>query len=252
MFTISYDPVDTLASFANRYEIPFSMLSDVGSSVIKETGMLNPYVNEQHIAYGIEPDPRYEGVPYPATFFLDESGTIIDRRFHQSYRVREAGNTLVDRLLGIGAAPNIASTTTGELIAVRAWLDADRFRPYQQLQLHIEVTLAPDWHIYGHPTPDGFHPVEVDIDPVEGLVVGPAQWPTAEPFRIDGLDEEFLVHAGTVTAKIPLTFEMRKQGSVTIRGRLRFQMCNDRECLPPSSLPFELAIEEASHVPKAG
>ena len=76
---ISYDPPETLAVFADRYEITFPLLSDVGSEVITRYGIRNtvaelesfdgvdPIVEEQFRQYVsvTSPNPLFRGIAFP-------------------------------------------------------------------------------------------------------------------------------------------------------------------------------------------
>ena len=55
-----------LAAFSTKHGITYSLLSDVGSTAIRELGLLNEQVQEHHAHYGIERRDRVVGVPTPA------------------------------------------------------------------------------------------------------------------------------------------------------------------------------------------
>ena len=108
LFAISYDAVAILRGFATEHGISFPLLSDEGSDVIRRLGLLNERVQEDHAAYGVQPNPRHLGVPYPGVFVLDERGIVVRKRFHESYRERDTGSGLIaDTLEGLGVTPVI-------------------------------------------------------------------------------------------------------------------------------------------------
>ena len=47
IFAVSYDPVGVLARFAEQHDISYTLLSDEGSRVITDLGLLNQHVAEQ-------------------------------------------------------------------------------------------------------------------------------------------------------------------------------------------------------------
>jgi len=53
VFGISYDPVDVLTRFAGAHGVTFPLLSDEGSKVIRELGMLDEQVYEHHAAFDV-------------------------------------------------------------------------------------------------------------------------------------------------------------------------------------------------------
>lgn len=244
VLTISYDSVEVLSAFAREHGITFPLLSDVGSETIKRLGLLNEHVEAQQAYYGIpETERRYEGVPYPGTFMLDESGVIIDRQFEQSYRVRPSGTVLLKDLLGttVGAA-KVSDQAQGPGLQAVAWLDTDVYRPQQQLWLHVAVEVEADLHVYAPPTPSGFTPLQLDLVDFDGLVAGSAPLSEGRPLTVEGLDEEFLVYEGRLETAIPFRIE-DNQGPVDLELRVRYQACSETVCYPPGELRLCLPLQ---------
>ena len=80
LYAISYDPPDVLAGFAERHGITYPLLSDAGSGLIRELGLLNEEAGE-----------RVEGIPHPGVVVLDADGTVAEKHFYESYRERDTG-----------------------------------------------------------------------------------------------------------------------------------------------------------------
>lgn len=249
-FAISYDSVETLASFAEKHGITYPLLSDTGSRAIRDLGLYNRHVYEQHGDYGIQPRDEHQGVAYPGTFVLDEDGVIVAKRFEQSYRVRPTGNALLERVLGIRVPAHgseVSSAADG--VQVRAHLDSPTFGWFQQLVLTVELTIDAGLHVYGRPIPADYVPVSIQVDPVEGLDVGEVEWPEPRRFVMEGLDDEFWVYEGTIAGRVPLTFTAAQgSGDQVVRGTVSFQACAEYYCLPPSEVRFELAVQEVGLV----
>ena len=101
IFAISYDAVEVLHNFAEKHGITYTLLSDEGSKVIRDLGLLNEEVYQQHAAYGIPKQDHHWGVPYPGVFLLDAQGCVMQKRFQQSYRERETGVGVLEQGFGI-------------------------------------------------------------------------------------------------------------------------------------------------------
>ena len=69
-----------LAEFAARRNITFPLLSDQGSVVIKQYGILNTTVAPASATYGI---------PFPGTFIVDAEGVVTSRHFETAYQERD-------------------------------------------------------------------------------------------------------------------------------------------------------------------
>ncbi len=248
VFAISYDSVEVLAEFAEKYGITFSLLSDEGSVVIRRLGLLNEQVAEHHAFYGIPWRDDVAGVPYSGVFVLDEQGAVAERRFIDSYRMRETGAGLLEVAFGVeSTAHGTEVRAKGEGLGVRAYLDSDTYRTMQRLRLTVELAIAPGLHVYGRPVPDGFIPLSIEVEPFEGLEVGELEGPEPRPFRVEGLGEAFFVYEGAVKVALPLTFTKRV-GDQTVRVAVRYQACTESDCLIPQAVRLALPVQNVSHV----
>jgi len=248
VFAVSYDPVPVLASFVERYGITYTLLSDEGSRVIRSLELLNTHLEAQAAHYGRPVEEHHRGVPYPGTFTLDERGVVVAKRFEQSYRVRpQAAALLEDRITPDHAGSGVRVTARPHEIAVTAWISQATYRPYQRLDLRLDLAIGPGLHVYGQPVPDGYTPLSVEIDPIEALEVAAQQWPEPRPFQVADLDERFVVYEGAVRGTVPLFFA-RHLGSVELVARLRYQACSADECYPPSEVVLRLSLEGLENV----
>lgn len=242
LFGVSYDSVEALASYADKRGITFPLLSDDGSRVIRELGLLNEHLAEQHAVYGIVTRDDQHGVAYPGTFVLNEQGVVAEKHFEQSYRPRPTRQLFEDYALGASDdSPAHAVSGRSGGMEIQAWADAPTYRPYQQIRLHVRLTLPAGVHVYGTPVPDGYTPLRLQLEPRDGLIVGDAEMPAPHPFRVDGLNEDLVVYEGTVRMTVPLLFTSNL-GPTTLALELAYQTCTETTCLPPATIRLELPI----------
>ena len=238
-----------LSAFAGKHGITYPLLSDADSAVIRRLGLLHEdVVAGVGISSGpLRPDQV--GMAYPGVFLLDEQGVVTSKRFFASFRQRETGVALLEQGFGVAATEFGAVAEGGsEGVRVRASLDSDTYRPFQRLWLTLQVAVANELHIYGRPIPDGYTPLSVEVAPMEGLTVGEPEWPPPHPFRIDGLDEQFMVYEGAVALALPITFGTRDAGDLTLHITVRYQACSSTDCLMPASVALELPVRAAALV----
>lgn len=215
--------------------------------MIRALGLINERVQEDHDVYGIKPNPRHVDLPYPGVFVLDAAGVLTRKRFHNSYRERETGSGLIAQALGIFTEPAVSAAGAATAVQARAWLDSPTYAFFQRLTLTVELTIAPGFHVYGAPVPEGLVPLSVEVAPIEGLEVGPASWPAPRRFAMPELGDQLWVHEGTVRGTVPLTFTGAPGGGDHAIGIIvRFQACDDSSCLIPSSLRLEIPVREAA------
>ncbi|HET6316256.1 MAG TPA: redoxin domain-containing protein, partial [Chloroflexota bacterium] len=190
VFGLSYDAVDVLAAFAQKRGINFTLLSDVGSHGIRELGLLNEHVAEQHAFYGVAVRDEHNGVPYPGTFVLDENGVVTAKYFEQSYRVRPTAALFLQFALGSAGEHPPSQTVTDADLKIQAWTDAPTYRPYHQVRLHVRVDMPPGTHVLAAPVTEWYTPLQVEIEPMDELTVDAMQASAGHPFRVPGLDED--------------------------------------------------------------
>ena len=247
LFAVSYDSVETLAAFRAKHGITYPLLSDDGSRVIQRLGMLDDDLDRHHAEFGRGVRDDQRGVAYPAIFLLDRNGIVLRKRTHRNYRIRDTGTGLLEAMFSIAApAPVPTSVIDGEAVTVRGSLDSSTYRPYQQVQLTVEVSIREGWHVYTAPIPEGYVPLGIEVMPFDGLEVGPLTWPPGRRFKVVGIDEEFCVLDGTVRARIPLTLSVAPgRGDLSIRASVRYQACDETACLAPATAGVELQISES-------
>jgi len=250
LFAISYDAVAILSAFAQAHGIGYSLLSDEGSFVMRRLGLINERVQEDHAVYGIAPTSKHVNLPYPGVFVLDETGKITHKRFYESYRERDTGAGLIAETLGIFAGDRAAEmAAAGETVRVRAWLDSPTYCAFQRLHLTVELAVAPGFHIYGVPIPQGYVPLTVDLAPIDGLELRPMHWPSPHPFSVAGLDEKFWAYEGTIRGVLPFAFTAPPgAGDQVLRATVRYQACSASTCLPPEAVRLDIAVKETALV----
>src|SRR5205807_2074323 len=175
LFAISYDSVEALASFSAKQGITYPLLSDQGSRVIRELGLLDEHLDRHHAEFGRPVRDDQRGVAYPSVFLLDAGGMVVRKRAHRNYRIRDTGAGLVEDMLGgTASAHGVEAAADDEVVRIRAYLDSPTYRWYQRLRVVVDVAVQDGYHIYGTPIPEGYVPLSAAIDPIDGLEVGEA------------------------------------------------------------------------------
>ena len=245
---VSYDSREALREFAGARGIEFPLLSDEGSRVITELGLLDRDLEAHHAAFGIKTRDHQRGVAFPAIFVLDESGTVVQKRIHENYRARDSALQLMEAVTSKATlpAPENARPLESEHVTARAYTDSARYVRWERTRLHVEIEIDSGWHIFGRPSPKGYTPISVELDAEEGLVVGEPEYPRVQPFYVEGLDEEFNVSEGRLRVMIPFAFNVAAEtGERTLTVRISWQACSQSECLMPTIKVIRIALPEA-------
>jgi hypothetical protein len=237
VMAISYDDVATIAAFAARHGITYPLLADEGSRYIRRLGLVNP-----------DSGDHPEGLAYPGIFVLNRDGVIVERRFEERYRVRPSATTLEEEILGRRPAAGIEASAEAPGVRLRAWTGETAYLAFQRLLIRVSLEIEPGLHAYGSPVPDGYVPLELTIETEPEIEVRDFPLPTPTPFRMAGLDEAFVVHAGSVDVVIPVVVSRRPPGSQVVRIAASYQACGETFCLPPARIAVELEIPAAPPV----
>jgi AhpC/TSA family/Thiol:disulfide interchange protein DsbD, N-terminal len=238
LVAVSYDSPATLADFARRRGITFLMLSDPGSKVIRQYGLLNTTVPAHSPAYGI---------PFPGTFILDTHERVVARFFEQEYEDR---NTVSSILVRLGKDQGTGTKITSAHLDVVTWSSDDLAAPGTRLSLVLDVTPKAGAHVYA-PGAKGYIPVALKLDPQEGVQLHPVEYPKPEDYYFKPLDEHVPVYQKRFRIVQDVTFDASRQGeaflnartSLTITGQLAYQACDDKVCFPPTSVPVSWTIK---------
>jgi hypothetical protein len=255
LYAISYDDAEALSEFAEKQEIPYPLLSDQDSAVIRRYGILNTRV---------EPgDALLYGIPYPGAFVIDEDGVVVARSFHDTYKKRDSPEMLIDAALGrIELSPDAPSASGGEeSVRLTATVHGGRGTLRQGIvrQLVVRFELGPGLHVYGEPVPEGMVPTSVTLHGPPGLVALDPILPPTTPLRLESLGIELPVWSGRVDIAVPfyptgeLASEVRPldRDSVRLEVRVRYQACDDEVCHLPRTEVFELELPlDVIDVPK--
>ncbi len=91
-WAVSYDSVEVLREFADDNGISYPLLADVDSAVIRQFGIFNTNVTQDHLWYG---------VPFPGTFMIDEDGRVFGKSFYADHAVRDSIATMLRDSFGV-------------------------------------------------------------------------------------------------------------------------------------------------------
>jgi DsbC/DsbD-like thiol-disulfide interchange protein len=110
------------------------------------------------------------------------------------------------------------------------------------VDIMVDFDVAPGWHIYGTPLPEGYVPASVTFDD-ELLSAQKLSFPKPTPVKFELLGETLPVYQGhfKATGNIVLRPNL-PPGHHTLSGTLNFQACNDNICKMPQRVRFEIPL----------
>ena len=235
---ISYDPVPVLADFAARRGITFPLLSDRGSAVIKQYGLLNT---------AVAADSPQHGIPHPGTLILDARGVVTSRHFEAAYQERD---TITSVLIKLGARMDLPGTRVeARNITLTTYVTDGLAAPGTHFSVVLDVVPGRRVHVYA-PGVAGYKPIELAVQPQPGLLVRAAQFPEAEDYFFKPLNEHVAVYQKPFRIVQDLEIDPSPQSApglkdrtdMTIAGMLQYQACDDKVCFTPQTVPLTWTI----------
>ncbi|MCP4224916.1 MAG: redoxin domain-containing protein [Actinomycetia bacterium] len=240
LYALSYDEPDALADYASAHDVTFTMLSDPDSEVIESFGILNTLIPPD--------DHPWYGIPFPGTYIVSKDGVVTAKFFEHNFAVRPGPEQMLAAALGQEFEVQ-ASEQSVEQVSVDVIFDGDLLP--MGVTRHIVATfrIPEGQHLYGAPVPEGLVVAAIELDDIEGVLSYAPLAPPTSPLTLSGSGDTLQAYDGDVVLRLPVTQNARAMQKdddgryVMISGRVRWQACNDVECLLPESLPFSFRVE---------
>ena len=209
---VTYDPVATLAGFADARGIEIPLLSDEGSATIRAYDLLNHEMDPARA-----PEDRREmmrrlyGIPYPGTFLLDPAGRVTARFFEAAYQERSTVSSIAVRLGDAiaGAADRAATRVTTDHIEALAWATDEVVAPGNRLSFVVDVTPKTDMHVYA-PGDHSYRVIRLRLTAPDFLRSHEVSYPASQTYRFEPLDETVPVYEQPFRLVQDVTIPMRR------------------------------------------
>lgn len=115
-----------------------------------------------------------------------------------------------------------------------------------EVELTARASIAPGWHLYDVEIPDGGpYPTSLSVDQVKGAVaVG--KFTAVNSKLHKGFDKVFEMEIGYFDKEATFVqrFKVTDKSKFVLKGDIRAQACNDRECTPPIPIDFSFATKD--------
>ena len=232
---VSYDPVSVLADFSKRRGITLPLLSDPGSRTIARYGIFNTTIPETN--------QQTYGVPFPGTFMLNQKGVVTSRFFEPAYQER---NTVASILARLGNQVDVPATKiSSPQLEITSFATDAVVAPGSHFSVVLDLRPGKGIHVYA-PGVTGYKPIALTIEPQPWVVVRPAAYPVAEDYHFKPLDEHVkvfqrpfrIVQDVALDASPEAQAALKDVTSLTLKGTLAYQACDNRICFSPQSIPL--------------
>jgi hypothetical protein len=148
--------------------------------------------------------------------------------------------------LGLPRLPNeaLAAPPGGEArLRVQAVPERPAVRPSQKVRVALRITVPPGWHVNSNRPHESFL-----IPTVITLAGGPwklarVAYPPGKDVKFGFSEKPLSVYEGTVLAGLEAVSPAAPKGAPPLRLQLRYQPCNDKQCLAPTAVAVTVPIK---------
>ena len=111
----------------------------------------------------------------------------------------------------------------------------DRVKKGRTVKANIVMEIPRGLHVQSNKPLDKFLiATKLDVETPTGMTVGPIVYPRALMRNLKFSKNQVAVFEGRTSIRFPITIPANYSGgSGEIKGKLRFQACNDESCFPP-------------------
>lgn len=187
------------------------------------------------------------GIAFPGTFILDRDGRVKSRFFEDFYITRNTSSSVLVRS-GAGSPVQGTKISTAHLDVTTHPSDP-AIAPGNRITLALEVTPHRGIHVYAPGAP-GYRVIAVKLEPPPLITALPMAHPASQIYFFKPLNERVPVYEKPFTLLQDIELEgtpqaqaaLRGKDSLTIRGTLEYQACDDKVCFNPESVPLSWTL----------
>ena len=115
--------------------------------------------------------------------------------------------------------------------------------PGNPFDVTVQLKVVQGWHINANPPgQEGLIPTTVSVSPDAPVEIVSVNYPKGESVHFDFSEESLVVYTGDITIRMKLKPKpgVSREEAFPVNIELRYQACNDNQCLPPSTNTIQL------------
>jgi thiol:disulfide interchange protein DsbD len=152
-------------------------------------------------------------------------------------------------LIWLPAFPASAETAGEVRVRVEAIQSRDRYPAGGIYPILLELRIPEGWYIHGpaaEPGKGDLIPTTINFDAPPGLGIRLVRFAEPEPVSLPFQPEPAPLYQDTVLVRVQVAVDEEvSAGDHLVQGRLAYQACSDRVCLPPETSPVLIPVSVA-------
>jgi thiol:disulfide interchange protein DsbD len=124
---------------------------------------------------------------------------------------------------------------SADAVRVTGSIAPDKTKKGRTVRASVVVEIPQGLHLQSNKPLDKFLiPTKLDVETPQGITAGAIIYPRAVMRSLKFSKSKVAVYEGRTSIRVPITVQANYAGGSTeIKGKLRFQACNDESCFPP-------------------
>jgi DsbC/DsbD-like thiol-disulfide interchange protein len=146
------------------------------------------------------------------------------------------------RILFIAAAMMLSMQLHAQILTPVKWAYGFKKTGKQEAVIFIKATIDEGWHVYSQTVKEG-GPVKTTFTFAASkayTLVGKTQ----EPTPVTRYEKAFTMNVSFFEKSVIFQQKVKlKTGQAVVKGTLEYMTCNDKQCLPPETVEFSVAVK---------
>jgi DsbC/DsbD-like thiol-disulfide interchange protein len=132
-----------------------------------------------------------------------------------------------------------------DIVEIKTFISKNGVHPGKTFKVAVFVKINPGWHIHANELADQFLiPTELLFEENEKTEVTQFYYPEPKLEKYEYSESELEVYDGEIIiGALVKTSSALKPGKYKLKGELDYQACDNRSCLSPKKIEFEIAFE---------
>jgi len=134
-----------------------------------------------------------------------------------------------------------------DIVTGEAFVNVEKLPAAGKCKLLVRLRIEDGWHVNTNPAqPDYLIPTVVTLKSKVGSKLGSVKYPPGKKTKLEGIDEEMTAYADRVGFLADLDVPAEAAGKMEeLTIEVKYQACNDEQCLRPTSLKIVLLVSVA-------
>ena len=135
-----------------------------------------------------------------------------------------------------------------DVLEINPKFSVDKTIPGSSFNIAILVNINSEFHINAHkPKEEFLIPTILKFEPIEKVSFGKVTYPEPEMIKFSFSDEPIAVYEKEIIIYSEITLaDDFPMGTLTVKGKVSFQACNDMNCYAPDEKEFFIPVEVVS------